>query len=140
MIDADRDRLRELINNLIDNAIRYSQPSGRVTVQVGPGENDQCRLAISDDGPSMPVEERARIFERFTGCLARRRTAAASAWPSSARLPRCTVRASRWRKTSTAWATPSASSSRCARPEPAGSRTGAASPGCKLADSWQTSG
>jgi two-component system sensor histidine kinase TctE len=65
VINADRDRLRELINNLIDNAIRYSQPSGRVTVQVGPGENDQCRLAISDDGPSVPVEERARIFERF---------------------------------------------------------------------------
>jgi hypothetical protein len=39
VIDADRDRLRELINNLIDNAIRYSQPSGRVTVQVGPGAN-----------------------------------------------------------------------------------------------------
>jgi two-component system sensor histidine kinase TctE len=65
MIDADRDRLRELINNLIDNAIRYSQPGGRVTVRThahGPG---QCRLAISDDGPSIPVADRARIFERF---------------------------------------------------------------------------
>ncbi|MBT2336246.1 sensor histidine kinase N-terminal domain-containing protein [Variovorax paradoxus] len=65
VINADRDRLRELINNLIDNAVRYSQPGGRVTVQVGRSENDQCRLAISDDGPSVPVEERARIFERF---------------------------------------------------------------------------
>ena len=34
MIDADRDRLRELVNNLIDNAIRYSQSGGRVTVQT----------------------------------------------------------------------------------------------------------
>lgn len=65
VINADRDRLRELINNLIDNAVRYSQPGGRVTVQVGGSDNDQCRLAISDDGPSVPVEERARIFERF---------------------------------------------------------------------------
>lgn len=65
VIDADRDRLRELINNLIDNAIRYSQPGGRVTVRVGQSGNDQCRLAISDDGPSIPVEERTRIFERF---------------------------------------------------------------------------
>ncbi|RSZ30518.1 sensor histidine kinase [Variovorax beijingensis] len=65
VINADRDRLRELINNLIDNAVRYSQPGGRVTVQVGQSDNDQCRLAISDDGPSVPVEERARIFERF---------------------------------------------------------------------------
>lgn len=65
VINADRDRLRELINNLIDNAIRYSQASGRVTVRVSRSDNDQCRLAISDDGPSVPVEERARIFERF---------------------------------------------------------------------------
>jgi two-component system sensor histidine kinase TctE len=65
MIDADRDRLRELVNNLIDNAIRYSQPGGRVTVQAGQAGHDQCRLAISDDGPRIPVEERARIFERF---------------------------------------------------------------------------
>lgn len=65
MIDADRDRLRELVNNLIDNAIRYSQPGGRVTVQAGQAGSDQCRLAISDDGPRIPVEERARIFERF---------------------------------------------------------------------------
>ncbi|MGK6310132.1 sensor histidine kinase [Variovorax sp. DT-64] len=65
MIDADRDRLRELVNNLIDNAIRYSQPGGRVTVQAGQAGHDQCRLAISDDGPRIPVQERARIFERF---------------------------------------------------------------------------
>jgi two-component system sensor histidine kinase TctE len=65
MIDADRDRLRELINNLVDNAIRYSQESGRVTVRTGRTPDGQCKLAISDDGPSIPVEERARIFERF---------------------------------------------------------------------------
>jgi len=65
MIDADRDRLRELINNLIDNAIRYSQEGGRVTVQASRAADGQCRLAISDDGPAIPVEERARVFERF---------------------------------------------------------------------------
>lgn len=65
MIDADRDRLRELINNLIDNAIRYSRPGGRVTVQTAESTHQHCRLLISDDGPSIPVEERERIFERF---------------------------------------------------------------------------
>ncbi|MDR6538681.1 sensor histidine kinase N-terminal domain-containing protein [Variovorax soli] len=65
MIDADRDRLRELVNNLIDNAIRYSHSGGRVTVQAGQVGDDQCRLAINDDGPRIPVQERARIFERF---------------------------------------------------------------------------
>ena len=65
MIGADPDRLRELINNLIDNAIRYSQEGGRVTVRASQIGQDQCRLAISDDGRAIPVEERARIFERF---------------------------------------------------------------------------
>ena len=65
MIDADRDRLRELINNLIDNAIRYSQQQGRVTVRTGRNEAGEAQLSISDDGQRIPVEERARIFERF---------------------------------------------------------------------------
>jgi len=65
MIDADGDRLRELVNNLIDNAIRYSQQGGRVTVRTGHASGGQCKLAISDDGPSIPVAERTRIFERF---------------------------------------------------------------------------
>jgi two-component system sensor histidine kinase TctE len=64
-IAADRDRLRELINNLIDNAIRYSQSGGRVTVRAETAPHGQCKLAISDDGPSIPIEQRARIFERF---------------------------------------------------------------------------
>lgn len=62
-VDGDAHRLRELINNLIDNAVRYSQDRGSVTVRVMPGE--QRRLSISDDGPRIPVEERERIFERF---------------------------------------------------------------------------
>ncbi|WP_046112093.1 sensor histidine kinase [Aquincola tertiaricarbonis] len=65
VIHADGDRVRELINNLIDNAIRYSACGGRVTVRVAAAEGGQCRLAISDDGPGIPVAERARIFERF---------------------------------------------------------------------------
>ncbi len=64
VIDADPDRLRELVNNLIDNAVRYSQHGGRVTVAVATA-GAQGRLSISDDGPSIPVEERKRIFERF---------------------------------------------------------------------------
>ena len=63
MVDGDANRLRELINNLIDNAVRYSQRGGHVTVRVA--DAGHGRLAISDDGPRIPVEERLRIFERF---------------------------------------------------------------------------
>src|SRR5690606_28177825 len=62
-VDGDAQRLRELINNLIDNAVRYSQRGGHVTVRVA--DAGHGRLAISDDGPRIPVAERLRIFERF---------------------------------------------------------------------------
>jgi two-component system sensor histidine kinase TctE len=65
MISAERDRLRELINNLIDNAVRYSRQGGRVTVGVARSSDGEGQLSISDDGPSIPLEERTRIFERF---------------------------------------------------------------------------
>lgn len=65
MITADADRVRELINNLIDNAVRYSRPGGRVTVVTRRSADGAPQLSISDDGPSIPVAERKRIFERF---------------------------------------------------------------------------
>jgi two-component system sensor histidine kinase TctE len=62
-VKGDALRLTELMNNLLDNAIRYSRRGGRVTVRVLP--LPRPRVSISDDGPSIPVEERQRVFERF---------------------------------------------------------------------------
>jgi two-component system, OmpR family, sensor histidine kinase TctE len=64
-VDAEPDRLREMVNNLIDNAVRYSHRGGRVTVAVAAADERASRLSISDDGPAIPVEERGRVFERF---------------------------------------------------------------------------
>ena len=63
MIDGDSHRLRELINNLVDNAVRYSRDGGRATVAVTAGPRPV--LSVSDDGPQIPVEDRLRVFERF---------------------------------------------------------------------------
>lgn len=63
MINGDAMRLTELMNNLLDNAIRYTRQGGRVTVRV-PASGDP-RISISDDGPQIPVTERQRVFERF---------------------------------------------------------------------------
>ena len=60
---GDAGRLNELLNNLLDNAVRYSREAGRVTVRVT--SNPRPRLAVSDDGPTIPVAERQRVFERF---------------------------------------------------------------------------
>ncbi len=65
MVQADAERLRELLNNLVDNAVRYSQQGGRVTVGVAPAEGGLARLWVSDDGPRIPPQDRSRIFERF---------------------------------------------------------------------------
>lgn len=63
MIEGDAVRLGELVNNLLDNAIRYTPGGGRVTARIL--EKPKPGLSISDDGPRIPPEERERIFERF---------------------------------------------------------------------------
>jgi two-component system sensor histidine kinase TctE len=63
MIRGDRVRLTELLNNLVDNAIRYTRHGGRVTVRVTP-QGRPC-VSVSDDGPKIPPEEREHVFERF---------------------------------------------------------------------------
>lgn len=56
--------VRELIGNLIDNALRYA-PGATVTVRVAHAPPSSILLAVEDDGPGIPREERERVFERF---------------------------------------------------------------------------
>jgi len=63
MVRGDAGRLRELLDNLLDNAIRYTAEGQNVTVQVTGGAAPG--VAINDDGPSIPPHERERVFERF---------------------------------------------------------------------------
>lgn len=65
--------LARLVAILVDNAIRYSGSGGAVTVRVRPAE-EGARLEVEDEGIGIPLEERARLFERFfRGAEARRR-------------------------------------------------------------------
>lgn len=63
VVQADGASLSDLLDNLLDNAIRYSRAGGRVTVRVLDGARPA--IAVSDDGPRIPPEERERVFERF---------------------------------------------------------------------------
>ena len=56
--------LQELIANLLDNAIRYTQAQGKITVTVGADE-EGATLQVEDSGPGIPLEEREHVFERF---------------------------------------------------------------------------
>lgn len=63
IVRGDAVRLRELLDNLIDNAVRYTPEGGRVTVRVTAAPSRA--VAVSDDGPTILAADRERIFQRF---------------------------------------------------------------------------
>ena len=62
---ADPERLRQVLANLIDNAIKYGRADGHVIVRGRVLEGARVEFTVRDDGPGIPVEARERIFERF---------------------------------------------------------------------------
>lgn len=60
---ADPSSLADLLDNLLDNAIRYSREGGRVTVRVA--SSPRPCVSVSDDAVRIPPQERERVFERF---------------------------------------------------------------------------
>jgi signal transduction histidine kinase len=63
---ADPARLRQVVVNLVDNAIRHSPIGGQVSVLASLAESTGLRLEVSDEGPGIPPAERERVFQRFT--------------------------------------------------------------------------
>jgi two-component system, OmpR family, sensor histidine kinase TctE len=63
MILGHADLLRELISNLVDNAIRYTPTSGHINVRVSAAPSPA--LEVEDDGIGIPIAEREQVFERF---------------------------------------------------------------------------
>jgi PAS domain S-box-containing protein len=61
---ADEDKLRQVLVNLLDNAIKYSPDGGDVTVEIAAGSG-RTRLTVQDGGLGIPVGEQERIFEKF---------------------------------------------------------------------------
>ena len=61
---ADSGDLAHVADNLIENALRYSPPGSNVTVEAATFDG-RVALVVADDGPGIPAEERARVFERF---------------------------------------------------------------------------
>jgi signal transduction histidine kinase len=63
-VEADRERIHQVLFNLLDNAWRFSPPDGVVTVRAV-RQNGACEVTVEDDGPGIPREELSRVFERF---------------------------------------------------------------------------
>jgi signal transduction histidine kinase len=65
LVSADRDRLTQVLENLISNALRFTPAGGAVTVRVMPQGTDGVACSISDTGVGIPPEELPHLFERF---------------------------------------------------------------------------
>jgi two-component system phosphate regulon sensor histidine kinase PhoR len=62
---TDRERLRRILENLVDNAVKYTPAGGHVVVTSLVGPDGSARVQVADDGPGIGPEHRERIFERF---------------------------------------------------------------------------
>jgi len=63
VLRADRTKLRQILFNLLSNAIRHTPPGGRIT--LGARRDDDLMLWVRDEGPGIAPEDQARIFEPF---------------------------------------------------------------------------
>ena len=63
-VNGDRDRLKQVLLNLVSNAIQYTPQGGDVFVSLAQA-GDQARLTVRDTGPGIPAEDLPHIFERF---------------------------------------------------------------------------
>jgi signal transduction histidine kinase len=61
---GDRTRLEQVLNNLLSNAVKYSPLGSRIRVDLA-RKGEELTLEVSDEGPGIPPEDRARIFEAF---------------------------------------------------------------------------
>ena len=61
---GDTRRLQEVLQNLLDNAVQYTPPGGRIAVQATAGDR-QIAITVADTGIGIPKAEQERIFERF---------------------------------------------------------------------------
>jgi two-component system phosphate regulon sensor histidine kinase PhoR len=65
MVVTDADRLRRILENLVENAVKYTPSGGKVEVKSRPGPDRGAVLEVKDNGPGIAAEHLPRIFERF---------------------------------------------------------------------------
>jgi signal transduction histidine kinase len=63
-MDADEERIHQVLANLVENAVRHSPPRGEVIVRAAESHAGVA-LEVADEGPGIPQEEATRVFERF---------------------------------------------------------------------------
>jgi signal transduction histidine kinase len=65
VVTGDADRLEDVFNNLLDNAIKNTPQYGEIRIITRPGENHSLNITIADSGPGIPPEQIPYVFDRF---------------------------------------------------------------------------
>ena len=65
VVEADPVRVRQIVVNLLANAIKFTPPGGLIRVETLPGEGGGARVVVRDPGPGVAPEDRERIFEPY---------------------------------------------------------------------------
>ena len=65
IVDGDRDRIGQVLTNLISNAVKYSPENSSVTVKAAIDESDRVRISITDRGDGIPIDFQKKIFGKF---------------------------------------------------------------------------
>jgi len=66
VVTGDEDALRRAVGNLVENALIHGPSGGAVTVRLSRDEQGRALVAVTDEGPGIPAEEREAAFERFS--------------------------------------------------------------------------
>lgn len=64
LVQGDEGALEQVLSNLLDNAVKYTPEGGHIALRAR-AQGDQVRVEVEDDGPGIPDEHKARVFERF---------------------------------------------------------------------------
>src|SRR5215831_19005892 len=65
LVWADRDKVKQVLMNLIGNAIKFTPPQGKVTVSTSKDDAEWAQVSVNDSGPGISAEECQKIFQKF---------------------------------------------------------------------------
>jgi putative ABC transport system substrate-binding protein len=65
LVWADRDKINQVLMNLIGNAIKFTPVRGKITISASRNGGESVQVSVSDTGPGVPAEEREKIFAKF---------------------------------------------------------------------------
>jgi two-component system sensor histidine kinase/response regulator len=71
VVTADFEALRQVVDNLISNAVKFTPAGGKISVNCRPGEGRMAQFTVQDSGPGFTEADRARLFQRYGRLTAR---------------------------------------------------------------------